>query len=147
MSTTLIKDQMETCIRLLNEHLEAENRHDIEAIMRTYGQNPVVHINGQVFTDDAGIRRFHERLGFGEGGAFSDLLVVERQRYITDEAVIIEQTLTGRHTGRWQGISATGKSIEVPACTIYTFDEENKLAGERVYFDSALLLKQLGVSS
>ena len=32
-----------------------------------------------------------------------------------------------------------------PACAIFTFDGDSKLAGERVYFDGASLLKQLGV--
>jgi hypothetical protein len=137
--------QVEARIRLLDEHLDAENRHDIEAIMGTYEQESEVIINDHVFSGDSSIRKFHERMGFGQDGGFSDLHVGERHRYVHDEAVIIEQTLSGRHTGKWQGIAATGRSFEIPVCTVYLFGEENKLAGERVYFDSALLLKQLGV--
>jgi SnoaL-like polyketide cyclase len=53
--------------------------------------------------------------------------------------------LSGKHTGDWQGIQATGRGFEIPACAIFTFDEDGRLAGERVYFDMALLLKQIGV--
>ena len=144
MSTT--GGRLEPRVEILDGHLDAENRHDLDAILDTYGRDPTVTINGQVFAGLASIRRFHERLGFSPGGSFSDLQVGERRRYVSDQAVIIEQTLSGRHTGTWQGLQATGRSFEVPVCTVYTFDEEGKLAGERVYFDSALLLKQLDVS-
>jgi SnoaL-like polyketide cyclase len=141
----LTTDQLEARITLLDEHLEAENRHDIEAIMGTYEQDSEVIINGNVFSGSNSIRKFHERLGFGQNGGFSELRVGERHRYIHDEAIIIEQTLSGVHTGTWQGIAATARSFEIPVCTVYIFGETNKLAVERVYFDSTLLLKQLGV--
>src|SRR5215211_2790780 len=131
-------------IKLLNEHLAAENRYDIEGIMRTFEQDATVVINGHVYSGPESIRKFHERLGFDQNGGFSNLSVGERHRYVHAEAIIIEQTLSGIHTGIWQGLAATGRSFEVPVCTIYTFGQKNKLAGERVYFDSALLLRQLG---
>lgn len=137
--------QLKARIKLLNEHLEAENRYDIEGIMRTYEQDAAVLINGHVFSGPESIRKFHERLGFDQNGGFSNLSVGERHRYVHAEAIIIEQTLSGIHTGTWQGLAATGRSFEVPVCTVYTFGKENKLAGESVYFDSALLLRQLGV--
>lgn len=53
--------------------------------------------------------------------------------------------MRGRHTGTWQGIASTGRDFEVAVCTVYKFDEDGKLAGEHVYFDTGSLLKQLGV--
>lgn len=143
MSNQLTKDRLEARISLLNEHLAAENRHDIDAIMETYEQDPEVIVNGRSFSGLSSIRKFHERLGFGLTGGFSELHVEERHRYTHAEAVVIEQTLSGRQTGIWQGLAATGRSFQIPVCTVYTFGEQNKLACERVYFDSALLLKQL----
>ena len=35
--------------------------------------------------------------------------------------------------------------IELPLCGIYTFDDDDSLAGERIYYDRATLLRQLGV--
>jgi predicted ester cyclase len=136
--------QSKARIKLLNEHLEAENRYDIEAIMRTFERDAEVIINGNVFSGLDSIRKFHERLGFDQNGGFSNLRVSERRRYVHEDAIIIEQTLSGVHTGKWQGIAATGRRFDIPVCTVYTFGSENKLAGESVYFDSALLLKQLG---
>jgi ketosteroid isomerase-like protein len=138
-------DRLEERVKLLDEHLEAERMYDIEGIMRTYERDAAVLINGQVFSGPDSIRKFHERLGFDQDGGFSNLRVRERQRYVHSEAIIVEQTLSGTHTGTWQGMAATGRSFEVPVCTVYTFGEENKLAGESVYFDSALLSRQLGI--
>jgi ketosteroid isomerase-like protein len=139
----MINDQLKARIKLLNEHLDAEKSYDIEGIMRTYEQDAEVIINGHVFSGHENIRKFHERLGFGQNGGFSKLSVGERHRYIQDEAIIIEQTLSGIHTGTWQSTAATGRSFEVPVCTVYTFGKENKLAGESVYFDSALCEKRV----
>jgi predicted ester cyclase len=60
--------------------------------------------------------------------------------------VVIEQTLSGVHTGKWQGVQPTRKSFEIAVCTIYTFSSEGKLASEDVYFDSSLIYRQLGLS-
>jgi ketosteroid isomerase-like protein len=147
MSDSLAKERLAARISLLNEHLEAENRHDIDAIMATYEQEPEVVVNGKVFSGAGQIRRFHERLGFSTGGGFSELHVEERHRHTHDAAVVIEQTLSGKHTGTWQGLAPTGRPFAIPVCTVYTFGKQNKLACERVYFDSALLLTQLGAGA
>jgi predicted ester cyclase len=53
--------------------------------------------------------------------------------------------LSGTHTGTWHGIPATGHRFEVPICAIFIFDENDKIMGERGYFDSALMQRQLGL--
>ncbi|HEX8174144.1 MAG TPA: nuclear transport factor 2 family protein [Pyrinomonadaceae bacterium] len=127
----------------LEEHLDAENAHDLARIMKTYGQNPVVVINGNTFNHLQAIHAFHEKFGFGQHGSFTNLRVQEKQRYICDDAIILEAILSGKQMAAWQGIASTGRDFEIPVCTVYTFDEDGKLAGERVYFDSALLISQL----
>ena len=47
--------------------------------------------------------------------------------------------------GAWRGLPATGRQIDFPLCGVYTFDERNKLAGEKIYYDRASVLRQLGV--
>ncbi len=76
---------------------------------------------------------------------FPDLNVDVKHQHVSDEAVIAERMLSGTHNNPWREIPTTGKRIEVPACVVFTFDEKEKIAGERVYFDTALLLTQLGV--
>ena len=69
----------------------------------------------------------------------------EKKRRITEDAIIIEQVLSGTHSGKWHGFEATGKSFKINVCTIYRFDQSNLLKGENVYFDSFQILSQLGL--
>lgn len=130
----------------LGAHLDAENRYDLDAIMETYVADPRVTINGQTFQGTEKVRMFHTRFGFGGNGAFSKLKVEERKRHQVGDAVIIEQTLSGTHTGVWQGVQPTHKTFEVLVCTVYTFGADAKLASEDVYFDSSLIYRQLGIA-
>ena len=51
----------------------------------------------------------------------------------------------GTHLGAWRGLPATGRRVEVPLCGVYTFDSDNRLAGEKIYYDRGIVLRQLGV--
>jgi ketosteroid isomerase-like protein len=121
---------------LLNEHLAAENEHDLARIMATYSASPVIELNGSRIEGTAAVREFHRGFGFGgsEDASFSDVHVAERRRHRTGDAIIIEQTLTVVHTGIWRGIAPTGRAVSVAVCTVYEF-EDGKLARENVYLD------------
>src|SRR5205085_8138052 len=145
MSESLSQIQQQTCARGLDAHIQAENAHDVNSIMQTFAHNGVLVFNGLSLSDNDRIRALHEGLGFSEQGGFSDLRIEEKQRYVSDAAIILEQVVSGTHTGEWQGIAATGRKMAVAVCTVYKFDEAGKLASENVYFDTGNLLKQLGV--
>ena len=147
MATTLNENQLEARIRLVDEHLRAENAHDVDGIMRTFAEQPTFVLNADTVSGHEGIRAFYEDFGFGGRGGFANVHVEVTRRHISDDAVILEATLTGEHANTWQGIPATGRRFEVPLCAVFPFDGEGKLTGERVYLDGALLLKQLGVLS
>jgi hypothetical protein len=130
-------------LALLDEHLAAENAHDLDRIMATYGAAPVVVLNGRRIEGHSAIREFHRSFGFGGGGSFGEVHVAERHRHVTGDAVVIEQTLTGKHAGPWRDVAPTGRRVELAACTAYVFDERGMLAAERVYFDAGWLEAQL----
>ena len=69
--------------------------------------------------------------------------VTERARHHAPDAVILQQTLSGVHTGTWQALPASGRRFEVEVCTVYQFDDAGMLASEHVYFDVAWLARQL----
>jgi hypothetical protein len=69
--------------------------------------------------------------------------VAERHRHVTAEAIVIEQTLSGRHTGDYEGLAPSARRFEASVCTVYRFDADRLLASEDVYFDRARLTKQL----
>ena len=59
--------------------------------------------------------------------------------------VVVEVTIGGTHLGPWRGLPATGQPLEFPLCAVYTFDADDKLAGERIYYDRGTVLGQLGL--
>ena len=74
-----------------------------------------------------------------------DLHIDVRHRHAGEDAIVLEVIIRGRHSGAWRGLPATGRQIEFPLCGIYTFDAGNRLAGEKIYYDRATVLRQLGV--
>ena len=68
-----------------------------------------------------------------------------RKRHEAEEAVILEVVISGHHLGTWRGLPPTGRRVEFPLCGIFTFDDSDRLAGEKIYYDRAMVLAQLGV--
>jgi steroid delta-isomerase-like uncharacterized protein len=134
---------MQDRLAVLARHLDAENAHDVEAILQTYVEEPVIVVNGRAIEGKERVRAFHEQFGFGGRGSFAEVHVAERHRYVTDDAVVIEQTLSGRHVGDWEGLAATHKRIAIAVCTVYRFAPDGRLASEDVYLDRTRLREQL----
>jgi len=129
--------------RGLAAHLDAENAHDLDAIAATFAEDALLTLNRESFRGRRLIRLVHERFGFGGTGAFSDLRVDEIVRHETPQAIVLEEELSGRHTGTWDDLPATGRSFTIAVCTVYVFDDAGLLSAERVYFDQAGLRRQL----
>jgi steroid delta-isomerase-like uncharacterized protein len=92
-----------------------------------------------------GVRGFYDSFGMGNRGSFSSIKLEVTHQHVSSETITVEVILTGAHTAEFQGIPATGRSVEIPVCAVFLFDNEGKIAGERVYFDGSLVLRQLGV--
>jgi steroid delta-isomerase-like uncharacterized protein len=134
---------MQARLKIVEEHIALENEHDLDGIMRTFGDAARyddepwdAHYVGR-----QEVRAFYAQLLH----AMPDLHIDVRQRHVAEAAVIVEVIIRGQHLGAWRGLPATGRGIDFPLCGIYTFDEENRLAGERIYYDRATALRQLGV--
>jgi len=76
-------------------------------------------------------------------GAFPDFWLEQIAVHHADNAVIVECRFGGTHHGPWAGIPATGSRMEVQAACIFVF-EGDRLVCEKVYFDHATVLRQLG---
>jgi steroid delta-isomerase-like uncharacterized protein len=145
MSAAANQPERDARIRIVEEHIKAENEHDVNGIMETFKDSSHFFLNGLTIEGKDGIRALYEGFGFGNNGGFSEIKAETVKRYIGDDNITLELVLSGIHTGEWQGIPSTNKKFEVPACAIFCFDEEGRLESERVYFDMSLVLKQLGV--
>jgi hypothetical protein len=47
--------------------------------------------------------------------------------------------------GRGRILRSHESCVDFPLCGVFTFDAEDRLAGERIYYDRATVLRQLGV--
>ena len=75
------------------------------------------------------VRSFYENLLL----AIPDLEIVVEKEHASSEAVIIECVIRGTHGGAWRDLPANaGRRLAFPLCGVYTFDEDGKLAGERI---------------
>lgn len=77
--------------------------------------------------------------------ALPDLKIEIQNRHITDDSVVLEVMIRGTHLGPWCGLPATGRSVNLPLCGVYTFDSYDRLSGEKIYYDRGTVLRQLGV--
>jgi steroid delta-isomerase-like uncharacterized protein len=78
--------------------------------------------------------------------AFPDLAIEIRHEHLPSESVsIIEYTFAGTHRGELEGIPATGRRMEVVACSVAEI-HDRQIHRERDYYDTLALMDQLGVA-
>jgi steroid delta-isomerase-like uncharacterized protein len=130
-----------TRIKAVQEHFRIENTRDLDAVMETFGNQTSFLVNNELHEGREAVRAFHGEFFRG----FPDLRFDIKHLHVGEEAIPVEMVLSGTHTGTWFGIPPTGRRFEIPACAVFIFDEDDKIAGERGYFDSALMLRQLGL--
>jgi steroid delta-isomerase-like uncharacterized protein len=135
--------RMKARLQLVEEHIRRENLHDLDGILDTFG--PDARYDDEPW-DDHRLGRDQVHLYYKQLlAAAPDLRIEVRQRYATDQAVILEVTISGTQTGAWRGLPGTGRSFSFPLCGIFTFDPEDRILGEKIYYDRAAILKQLGL--
>lgn len=137
------QDQLSTRIALVEQHVRLENAHDLDGVLGTFGD--AAHYDdeawGEHYEGVSGVREFYSQLM----KALPDLEIQILRRHATEEAIVLEVMIRGTQLGSWRGLPATGRKVEVPLCGVYTFDAQDRLAGERIYYDRASVLRQLGV--
>jgi steroid delta-isomerase-like uncharacterized protein len=142
-STANSSDKRSARVAVVEQHVRFENDHNLEGVLGTFGES--ARYEDEAWGDDYlgrdGVRSFYRQLMT----ALPDLEIQVQQRHVTDNAVLLEVLIRGTQLGPWRGLPATGRRVEVPLCGVYTFDDGDRLAGERIYYDRATVLKQLGV--
>jgi steroid delta-isomerase-like uncharacterized protein len=111
--------------------------------MRTFGQE--ASYDDEPWQDHrrgpAEVREYYEALL----AAVPDLHIEIMNRHVAAGAVILEVVITGTQLGHWRGVPATGRPLRFPLCGVYTFDQDQRLASERIYYDRAGVMRQLGL--
>jgi steroid delta-isomerase-like uncharacterized protein len=131
-------------LAIVEEHVKCENRHDLAALMATFGAEP--RYDDEPWQDHRigleGVRSYYTELL----ASLPDLAIDIRDRHIASDAIVLEVTIRGTHLGIWRGgIPATGRRVEFPLCGVFTFDAHDRLAGERIYYDRGTVMRQLGL--
>jgi steroid delta-isomerase-like uncharacterized protein len=130
-------------LAIVEEHIRCENRHDLEGIMATFGA--AARYDEEPWNDHhvgrAAVEGYYRTLL----RAMPDLNIDVRARHATETAVIVEVVISGHHLGAWRGLPPTGRRVEFPLCGVFSFDDADRLAGEKIYYDRATVLRQLGV--
>lgn len=126
---------------LVREHMQSENEHDYEATIETFG-HPRYEIipTGEVFDGEEEVRGYFVDTRTAFPDQRNELIALHH----ADDGVIVEFELRGTHTGPLRGIPATGKDFSCRMAAFFLFEQE-RLVCERVYFDSATMLSQLGL--
>jgi len=133
-----LRERREAIVR---EHMESENVHDFETTMDTF-DHPRYEIipTGDVWDGDEEVRRYFEATRAAFPDQRNELIALHH----ADAGVIVEFDLKGTHEGPLRGIPATGKEFSCRTVAFFLF-EEDRLVCERVYFDAATILSQLGL--
>jgi steroid delta-isomerase-like uncharacterized protein len=124
---------------IVNQHADAENRHDVAATVATF-HHPRYEVNGVPSDGAEAVRELLQ----GMMDALPDLHAELGKMRHADDAVFGEGRITGTHDGEWAGIPPTGRRVEFPLVAIFEFDDDRLLC-EKVYFDMATVLTQMGV--
>jgi steroid delta-isomerase-like uncharacterized protein len=128
--------------RMVREHMESENQHDFDTTMRTF-HHPRYELiaNGEVHDGEAAVAKYYDETR----AAFPDQRNEPIALHHADDAVIVEFDLLGTHEGPFRGLPPTGKAFKCRMAAFFLF-ERDRLVCERVYFDTATILRQLGIA-
>jgi len=128
-------------LKLVEQHTACENTHDLDGIMATFGNEPVLRANAENQEGRGAVKNFYGEFLHG----FPDLRLDVVATHCAAESVAVEMMLSGTHTDTWMGVAPSGRRFEVQICAVYTFDADDRLKEERAYWDNALIARQLGL--
>jgi steroid delta-isomerase-like uncharacterized protein len=136
-------DRIRAQIALVEEHVRRENAHDLSGIMATFGQRARYDDEpwGEHHDGRDAVQGYYEDLL----RSLPDLRIDITRCVAAENGVALEVRISGTHLGPWRGLPATGRRVSFPLCGVYSFDEEGKLAGERIYYDRGSVLQQVGL--
>ena len=134
-----LRERREAVVR---EHMESENDHDFDTTIGTFA-HPRYEIipTGDVYDGEAEVRRYFAETRRAFPDQRNELLALHH----AEDAVIVEFDLLGTHLGPLRSLPPTGRSFRC-RMTAFFFFEDDRIVCERVYFDQATIMRQLGVA-
>jgi len=132
-------------LEVIREHMDTEVTKEFDRTLATFrnesGGRPHYEIipTGQVFDGDEEVMGYY----LTTRTAFPDQRHDNARFHVAEDSVIVEFDLLGTNLGEFYGLPPTGKSFRVPIIAVFFFDGD-RIVNERIYFDTATLLTQIG---
>jgi carboxymethylenebutenolidase len=149
MQTEHLTPEQQQMLSVWEQHMAAEfGAKSIDATMATMTDRPFVNhvpvMTGGVGSDE--VRHFYGT--YFIPGHPPDIQVSPVARTIGATRIVDEMICSFTHTIEmpWllPGVAATGRFVELPVIVVVEFDN-GKIAGERIYWDQASVLLQIGL--
>jgi steroid delta-isomerase-like uncharacterized protein len=127
---------------IVKEHMESENRHEFDDTLETFDHPRYELIaTGEIHDGPDEVMAYFDETRRAFPDQRNELIALHH----TDDGVMAEAFIRGTHKGPFRGLPPTGKEFEIRAMAFFVF-EEDRLVCERVYFDQATVLRQLGIA-
>jgi steroid delta-isomerase-like uncharacterized protein len=127
---------------VVREHMDSENEHAFDRTLATFGHPRYELIpTGEVFDGPEEVAAYYEETRTAFPDQRNELIALHH----ADDAVIVEFDLLGTHLGSYRGVPPTGRTYRCRMTAFFLFDGE-QIVNERVYFDAATILRQLGLA-
>jgi steroid delta-isomerase-like uncharacterized protein len=139
-TTEALRERREAIVR---EHMASENVHDFDTTISTF-EHPRYELiaTGEVYDGEEAVRGYYAE----SRTAFPDQRNEVVALHHADGVVVVEFDLLGTHLGPLRALPPTGRSFRCRMTALFVFDGD-RLVGERVYFDQATILRQLGLAN
>jgi steroid delta-isomerase-like uncharacterized protein len=125
---------------IVREHMESENRLDLEATLATFAHPRYELVaTGQIYDGEEEVRAYFASSRASFPDQRNELVALHH----ADDAVIVEFDLLGTQQGELMGFPPSGKAFRCRMAAVYVFEGEGLMC-ERVYFDALTILGQLG---
>ncbi|MEW5976097.1 MAG: ester cyclase [Acidobacteriota bacterium] len=128
-------------LRILDQIVDAANRHDVRALSRLLTDDGVYE---DVTLKVKGNRETQRRLNEELFRSFPDLSYKLLNVIVGDNQVLAEFVMTGTNQASYGNRPPTGLSIRLPVAFVLRFSGQ-RIKRWKSYYDSATLLRQLGV--
>ena len=125
--------------KVVLDHFRDEVAQEWDAVLSTFPHPRYEIVPTQTVHDgDAAVRGYYAETRTAFPDQRHEMIALRH----ADDAVVVEFWLLGTHRGPLAGIEPTGREFRCRMTAIYLFEGAG-LRCERVYFDSATILRQL----
>jgi steroid delta-isomerase-like uncharacterized protein len=126
---------------VISRHLRAEGSGDVEGAIAVYTddiEHDVVGYPGSPHHGKDGARAFYDDLTANFRTEGEEVL----HRFASDDAVILDQVMTGTVTGSMLGLPGNGRRISFRILHVFEF-RDGLISRENVWLDTAAIAQQL----